>query len=382
MNHNDVFNKIDELYSDYLGVWRDVCSIESPTKYKEGVDRVGDFFLNMAKARGWKTDVLLQSVAGNVIAITINENSNAAPIALSAHMDTVHPVGFFGNTPVKFDEEKIYGPGVTDCKGGAVACFLAMDALSKCGFTKRLVTLYLQPDEEVGSSISNKETINWICEKAKGSVAFLNTEGAHEGAIILSCKGILRYEITVHGVAKHSSSCTKASNAVAEAAYKIIELEKMKDADGITCNCGVIHGGTAPNSVADLCVFTADIRFSNNKEEMTAERKVMDIINNITVPGCSCEAKLLSRRPAMEYCQRNKELFKKINKINTKVGLPTLSESNFLGGSDAAYVTEAGIPCVEGMGVLGGEIHSINEYAFQNSLSDAAKRIAAIILYI
>ena len=76
------------------------------------------------------------------------------------------------------------------------------------------------------------------------------------------------------------------------------------------------------------------------------------------------------------------QCFKKINKINTKVGLPTLSESNFLGGSDAAYVTEAGIPCVEGMGVLGGEIHSINEYAFQNSLSDAAKRMAAIILYI
>ena len=41
MDHKVLFDEIDRLYPDYLKVWEDVCNIESPTIYKEGVDKVG-----------------------------------------------------------------------------------------------------------------------------------------------------------------------------------------------------------------------------------------------------------------------------------------------------------------------------------------------------
>ena len=51
---------------------------------------------------------------------------------------------------------------------------------------------------------------------------------------VVDCKG--------GGIAGHSSTCyEKSASAILEAAHKIIELEKMKENDGITCNCGVIH---------------------------------------------------------------------------------------------------------------------------------------------
>jgi hypothetical protein len=101
----------------------------------------------------------------------MNPKASLAPITYSGHMDTVHPHGIFGYPPVRIDEEKVYGPGVIDCKGGVVCGFLAMEALQNCGFTARPIQMLLQSDEECGSKISNKATVRYICEKAKDSLA-------------------------------------------------------------------------------------------------------------------------------------------------------------------------------------------------------------------
>ena len=196
----------------------------------------------------------------------MNHTSSSRPISLSGHIDTVHTVGSFGNPAVSCDENKIYGPGVMDCKGGVVAAFLAMDALWKSGFTSRPVQLLLQTDEECNSSLSNKKTIEYICSKAKNSVAFLNCESSRAGTLVLTRKGIIRYQFIITGKEIHSSRCAEGASAVTEAAYKIIQLEKLKDENGLTCNCGIVYGGTAPNTVPDKCEFIVDIRFSTSQE--------------------------------------------------------------------------------------------------------------------
>ena len=44
-----ILKKTEDLEAKYFSVWEDACNIESPTKYKEGVDRVGAYFAQMAK---------------------------------------------------------------------------------------------------------------------------------------------------------------------------------------------------------------------------------------------------------------------------------------------------------------------------------------------
>ena len=72
MNCREIFSEIDKLYKDYISVWQDVCAIESPTDYKEGLDAVGEYFLEMAEERKWETKVFKQPIAGNVVCITMN----------------------------------------------------------------------------------------------------------------------------------------------------------------------------------------------------------------------------------------------------------------------------------------------------------------------
>ena len=372
---------IDALQEQYLNVLEDVCNIESPTLDKAGVDACGAYFIRMAEQRGWKVEIAPQTVSGDAVCITMNADADAAPFTASAHLDTVFPKGLFGTPAVRRDEKNIYGPGVMDCKGGAVAAFMAMDALDRCGFRKRPVQLILQSDEENSSVSSGKATVRYMVEKSQGSVAFFNLEG-QEGidAVVLARKGILRYKITVRGAAAHSSLCAEppAANAVCEAAHKIIRLEQMKDPDGLTCNCGVITGGTVPNTVAEECSFFADIRFATQEQLEQARALVKEVVEDTAVAGCSAVCEEFSFRPAMERTEKNLALLEKINAIYAESGLPQLKELRCLSGSDAAYITGAGIPCVDNLGTMGGNIHSVNEYVTQASLAESAKRIAAV----
>lgn len=377
--YNEIFKGIDSLENEYVAFLDKVCNIESPTSNKAGVDEVGRCFIEEAKRLGFEIEVLSQEVAGDAICITMNPDAECEPICVSGHIDTVHPVGLFGYPPVTRDEEKTYGPGVMDCKGGVVAALMAMEALSKCGFKSRPVRLLIQSDEETGSSTSGKATINYICERAKGSVAFLNLEGQTGNTAVIKRKGILRYKFEITGRAAHSSICYTGANAVCEAAHKIIKLEALKDPDGLTCNCGVINGGTTPNSVADKCTFSADIRFSTREEMEKGIKLLEEVAATSEIEGCACTLQRISLRPAMPLCDRNIDLLKRMNEIYAECGLPILEGKSTMSGSDAAYVTECGIPCVDSIGTAGGRIHSKEEYIYTKSLAEAAKRIAAVI---
>ena len=380
--HIQVFDTIDRRLNEYTEILRECCDIESPTSYKDGVDAVGEYFIKFARARGWQVTVHEESVSGNAVCITMNGQVDAPPICFSAHMDTVHPVGSFGNPPTKIEGNIIKGPGTCDCKGGIVGVLLAMTALEDAGYKKRPVKLILQSDEEVGSSTSEKRTVEFMARMAKGAVAFINCEsiGAKENKMIVARKGIIRYKFDVFGVAVHSGRCYEGASAVSEAAHKIIELEKWKSTDGITCNCIITEGGVTPNTVAEKCTFLADIRYMTNEELEIVKKRVCEIAAHVYVEGCRTELSVKSYRTNMEMCERNINLAERINAAFKDCGLPELSLRTAKGGSDAADMSAYGIPTVDSLAIAGGYAHTSDEYAFISSLASSAKRFAAVAL--
>ena len=377
--NTELYQLIDSLTETYYQVWEDLCNIESPSAYKEGVDAVGNYCIHFAQKRGWQVDVCRQEVSGNAVCITLNPQVAAAPLAISGHMDTVHPVGSFGTPTVWRDEEKIYGPGTLDCKSGVVLGLFVLDVLDRLGYSKRPVKLLLQSDEEVGSRTSNKATINWICQQAKDAVAFLNLENNRNDNAGISRTGIARYEFTVTGKAAHSAACNTGASAIAQAASMLLELEKLKERNVLTCNCGLISGGSTPNSVPEKCTFVADIRYRDEEQLAIAKELLEKVSNTEYIPGCSSTYEQISYRVSMPVMQRNLDLLEQVNKILTDAGMAAMAPVALGGGSDAADVTAAGIPCLDGMGPKGGGVHSRNEFAYLASLPEAAKRVATIL---
>ena len=49
MNINKLKQIIDSIESEYIEFLTDICNIESPTEYKEGVDAVGKYIIEKPK---------------------------------------------------------------------------------------------------------------------------------------------------------------------------------------------------------------------------------------------------------------------------------------------------------------------------------------------
>ena len=156
-------------------------------------------------------------------------------------------------------------------------------------------------------------------------------------------------------------------------------LEKFKTPDGLTCNCGMISGGTTPNTVPGECTFVADFRYSTQAQRLEAIAAVEKVSATEYVPGCSSTWEQMSYRVAMPLVDRNLALLEKVNSILAEAGMPALKWISSQGGSDANDATAAGIPAIDNMGIWGGMVHSNDEYAQLDSLAPCAKQVITII---
>ncbi|MBR3144679.1 MAG: M20/M25/M40 family metallo-hydrolase [Clostridia bacterium] len=381
MNTEKLFEEIDRLNDKYIGFLQDVIRLESPTSSKSSVDECGNYFIKKAKELGFKVTTAPMEKSGDAVSITLNPDVDAKPVCISGHIDTVHPVGFFGDNPIRFEGDKMFGPGSGDCKGGVVAGFCVLEALKNIGFNERPVKLILQTDEENSSATSDKATVKFICEEAKDAVALLNVEPAKKANdVIIERKGILKYSINIKGVSSHASICFRedVASAVAEAAHKIIEIEKYKNKDGITANVGLINGGTAINTVPAECNMSIDFRYKTEEQFKEIENFIENLCKKSYLEGTVSTVSLFGHRLSMPLCEKNTNLLKNSNEALKKAGLEPLVPAVTYGGSDAADFTNYGIPVLDQLGVISIGAHTINEHMLLSSFAPCAKRLVAL----
>ena len=223
----------------------DLCRIESTT-YNEGA--VGDFLADFLAARRWaveKTPVPQpeESATGaerwNVYAGSAGETPD---LVFSTHMDTVPP--FIAPTE---DDEFLYGRGVSDAKGIIAAQVAAAEALRAEGYKVGLLFVSGEERDSAGAKIAN--------ESPRRSRFLINGEPT-DNRLALASKGALRAVFKARGKMGHSAYPELGESAV----HKLVEvlakvlavpLPSVEDIGPSTLNIGQIHGGHAPNVIAD-----------------------------------------------------------------------------------------------------------------------------------
>lgn len=370
---------LEELLPTYLEFWKKICNIETPSYDKTALNKQSDVIEAFCLERGFSVERQQYPNAGDTLLITLRGDGQKSPVALLAHMDTVHAQGAFGYPPVREEKGILYGPGVFDCKGGIACCLLAMDTLSRVGSHHRTVKLILNSDEEDGSFIG-KEGVEFIHREASGACAAFNAEAGRDDSLTVGRKGIVCVEIQITGIAGHAGNAYFSSaSAIREAAYKIIDLESQSDAD-ITFNCGIIRGGKLKNIVPDTCEIVVDIRFKSAEQQNKAIKILEKVVQTNHVEGCGATWRTVSVRHAMESTHANLSLFEKVMEAADELGLPRLLPMERGGGSDSAYTVEIGVPTVCSMGPIGHYEHTVREEADIASLRDRALMLASSIL--
>ncbi len=296
---------------------------------------------------------------GKNLVMRIGENPK---LGFLGHMDTVEYIDGWKSAPHKFtiDEEKIYGLGVCDMKGG-IAAFI--DAVKETNFSdlSNGVKIYLTYDEEIGFS--------GIYDLVKGNEQFPETmifgEPTNNKALT-GCKGLLECECYFKGIKVHSSTPNKGKSANLNAVKFIYEMndfyekeikpfkQKSFEVPYTTMNVGIINGGSAKNSIPAECYTTFDFRLAN---EAHADI-IIDKLNELS-KIYDCEVKIIE---------------------NVK---PFINDVDFIESDGcASFMTEASFSNDSTKIILGtGPVtaHEINEYITKQSYERLVEQYKDII---
>jgi len=352
-----------------LTLLNELVCIQSGTKNKSGVDRVGQVILREMKALGFTCEQKKDRDFGNhIIAKSPGFDPGKKQVLITGHMDTVFPqdtdFNFF-----KQDEKNCYGPGVADMKGGLVVGIFALKSLVRGNFMHRLpVTFIFNSDEEMGSKSSRSLIQN---EARKSKIAFVLEAGGLNGEIVTGRKGNVSAELKITGEAGHAAfaGINKAS-AILELAHKTIAIEALNAPEqGISANVGTVEGGIGPNTIPQHASARIDFRFLKSKDLISLKSRLTAICNETIIAGTSSTLKILSSRPAMPETKKNMAWFQKIDSLAKSLDIQLFSELR-QGVSDANLIAYEGIPVIDGLGPIGAKDHSEDEYIQTKSLFD------------
>ena len=370
--------KNEALFKDFL---KEIVLRESYTPDKAAVDALGEYIKVFAEAQGFYVQVRPFEKAGNGLLVSWNEDAALPAVTLTGHMDTVHPRGSFAEPIYREEDGKIYGPGVSDMKGGLAMGLLVMKSLKDSGWKDRPLKFIFVPDEELSEGLSGEAGKDFIRDNARGRAAAITLEPSSDPArVTVARKGSIRYRVYVKGKAAHAgSSYAKGISAIKEAAHKILAIEAASDPEQITYNCGLIKGGTAPNTVPEEADFTLYNRYWEMSQRQEVKDHVEGIIAHSYIPGTVSTFEVIGERWPMDKSEGNLALCEHIAKVSEKYGFGPKHAHRQAGGSDASYTAMAGVPSVCSMGPVGGGAHTLHEYMDATSFVPRAKLLAAVI---
>lgn len=353
---------------------RTLVEMESPSDDPAAVNRASDFVADLAAGIGGRVKRHRQTSFGDVLEMRFGPlRSKRRPVLLLGHLDTVWPVGTLKSMPWREADGRFWGPGVLDMKAGVVMALTAVKALRELGVSQP-VTLLLNSDEEVGSTVSRPITERLALE----SSAVFVLEPAQGLAYKTARKGVGQYDLHVTGVAAHSGvdfAC--GHSAIREIARLIETVSGFTDlARGRTVNCGVVRGGTRSNVIAAEAWAEVDVRIAKASDAARVEKLFRGL--KVSDPRCRLEITGGMNRPPMERTPGTVALFKRARRLASELGFE-LDEASTGGGSDGNFTSALGVPTLDGMGAVGDGAHAAHESILIEHLTPRTALLAAMI---
>jgi glutamate carboxypeptidase len=349
---------------------------ESPTYDKPAVDRMMTLAAEDLTRMGAEVERVNGPLGlGDCVRASFPHPRHGEPgILIMAHLDTVHPIGTLEKLPFRRDGGRCYGPGILDMKGGIYAALQGVRALRKASFETPLpVHVLLTSDEEIGSP----GTRDLIEAEAKKHRFILIPEPAFmQKGGVTGRYAIARFHLTAYGRASHAGEeLKKGRSAVREMAQQVLTIESMTD-DNCTFSVGVIHGGQWVNCVPTLCRAEA---LSMAKRQSDLDRgieRLMELNHNNEGTSFTVETDVV--RPVWEPSDETMALYERARRVAGRLGLE-LPQGSAGGGSDGNFTGAIGLPTLDGLGLRGVGLHTLDEHIEIDSLIERSRLTAGLI---
>ncbi|HET7304973.1 MAG TPA: M20 family metallopeptidase [Segeticoccus sp.] len=346
-----------------------------------------------AEERGFPCDRSMVEPGRDNVDITL-EAGDGPGLLLLGHTDVV-PVGD-GWTVDPFGavvrDDRIFGRGTTDMKGGIAACLVAMTALRDAGAPLAgPVQLAAVVDEEA-ADVGIRHWTKRLGERAGGG-----TRPPYRGCVvaeptdlqtIIAARGASYVEIRVTGQAAHAGNPADGRNAIYGAARVVAELERWHEQYAAhahplvgprTWNVGTIGGGTGGSIVPAECRITVDRRLLPGESPALVLEETRERLGRLGLAdrGLGLEVEMTMDMPGFETAAED-GFVRCVDGALGAVGGPGLPLAGWTAACDGGFVArDHGVPTVVlGPGSVSEQAHRADESVGIDELVVAARAYA------
>jgi glutamate carboxypeptidase len=369
-----IYTQVQQQKQPLLDTLKDLVSIESGSKDREGLDKLSQLIHDRLAALGGQVEFIEPGAdayrmhdtpekIGRMVRATF-KGSGTQKILLIAHMDTVYQKGMLAKQPFRIDGNRAYGLGIGDDKAGVAVILHTLATLKALNFKDYgTLTVVINGDEEISSPA------------ARSVFAKLGAEHdltmSHEGSpaakdhLSLATAGIAAVTMKVTGKASHAGAAPeKGRNAVYELSHQILQTKDFSDpSKGVKMNWTVISGGSNRNVIPAEAEAAADVRVVRVADYDGLENRLRETIKKQLIPDTKVDMTFERRRPPLELRPAAIEAGKMARQIYAELGKTLLVDDSVQGGgTDAAF---AGLnnknAVLERFGLLSYGAHSNDE---------------------
>lgn len=381
----------------------------SPTTDQPGVAAAHEILAQTLKELGFKIE-WVKDPSGTTENLLVAERRGAnldgieAPfVTMVSHIDTVLPPKDAGEYRREMIANRLRarGAGIIDNKGGLAVLVeslkLFFEAHPKPAVSFRVVS---SPDEENGSSAWHS-TFRQIGHQSKAVLGF--EPALDDGSIISSRRGNRWYNIEIAGIAAHAGRCKgEEINAAHEAARLTVRLLEARDrlrkkfdcapGLGVSLHVGHVEGGrNRHNVVCEKVSMKLDTRFSNFDEREALHTEILQILTSPTETNSSGEQPVISFEivddcPPFDANVSAEAMVGSLCEIIARLeGRAKIIPSKAGGAGDVNHMSRPELLILDGLGPVGGNMHTIEEYLELSTLQTRAQALAewypALITY-
>ena len=389
-----IFSVVVEEQKPYLTTLKELVSIESGSRDREGLDKISLLIFNRLKALGGQVEFIepgkdmyrmhdTPDKPGRMVKAEF-KGAGKKKILLIAHMDTVYLRGMLDKQPFRVDGDRAYGLGISDDKQGIALILHTMDSLRKLKFNEYgKVTVLINGDEEISSpaarayfsKLGAEHDVTFSCEASQ----------AKSDRIALTTAGIAAVNLNITGKASHAGAAPELGrNALDELSFQIQQMRDLSDPkEGIKMNWTLATAGTNRNVIPSIAFATADVRVMKKEDFDVVENKVRERVKTQQIPDAKVELGFERRRPPLVTSPQSLQMAEYAKKVYSELGrdliLGTVAAG---GGTDAAFAAlDTQNPVIESMGVQGFGAHSNDdEYILVSSITPRMYLLSRLIM--
>lgn len=377
----------EDLPLSELELLHQMMAIDSSTLNRPGVDQVQNLVGGVLERLGFTLNQIRGDDRFSDLIVAERAGRSQKFISLITHTDTVLPN--YSPFRVALAEGRAYGSGVIDNKGGVVVGLSALERfLRHCPQTEYSLRWVCSPNEEMGS-IGFTDIFRALGRDTV--VAFGLEPALDNGSIIHQRRGNRWYDIEVRGREAHAGrSYGEHANAAHDLALKIASLSALTHyRSHLSVNVGHVHAGKdRHNIVCGHAHAKLDVRFPSVEARESLHRRIEKILGasqEVSVCGrykTETSWKIVDDCPPFTLTRRSKKLARRFAALTSQLEGRKVYSQPAGGAGDVNYLATPENFVLDGLGPVGGEMHTDQEFVHIDTLRTRAQSLAAFLRHL